>query len=47
MKQSNKQVKRNQEDKERARQVDGILHNVIQSVSVSRLLVLPYNTFPP
>ena len=35
MKQSNKQIRRNQEDKERARQIDGILHSVIQSVSGS------------
>lgn len=31
MKQNNKQVRRTQEDKERDRQIDGILHSVVQS----------------
>ena len=35
MKQSNRQVRRTQEDKERARKIDGIIHNVVQSVSIS------------
>lgn len=31
---SNAQPRRTQEDKERARQVDGIIHSVLQSVSL-------------
>ena len=33
--QGNKQVRRTQEDKERARQIDNIIHSVVQSVSAS------------